>query len=68
MNKISSIKTKFQSFLETLIYIFRLCLGALPEVEPRPFICYESAYDRKVKKLTESVRAFNAKKQGGAAK
>ena len=68
MKKISSIKQKFQLLLDWLLFIFRICFDVLPEVQPKPTICYESKYERKVKKLTESVRAFNLNKRGGAAK
>ena len=66
MRNIQRIKNLFQKILKSAIYIFRICFNALPEVQPRPFICYESDYEQKVKKLTESVRAFNLKKRGDA--
>jgi hypothetical protein len=68
MKNIQLNKSKFQLLLNWLLFIFQICFDALPEVQPKPFICYESKYDRKVKKLTLAVRAFNTKKQGGEAK
>jgi hypothetical protein len=66
MKNIQQIKNIFQYFLESAIYFFRLCFDALPEVQPKQTICFDSPFEQRKQQLTLAVRLFNLKKKGVA--
>ena len=65
MRKISLIKTKFQYFLDWIIFIFQLCFDALPEVKPKPTFFFDSHFERETQAVKQSAINFELKKRGG---
>jgi hypothetical protein len=67
MKNIQRNKTKLQSFLESLIYIWQLCFDCLPE--PEPYVCPMTGIVESLKQdriaLKRAVAGFELKKLGG---
>jgi hypothetical protein len=64
MKNILRKNSNFQYLLKTLIYVFQLCFGVLPEIEPNTTICFDSPFVRNQKALKRAVFNFELSKRG----
>jgi len=58
------IKQLFRSFLDWIIFIFQICFDALPEVQPKPTIFFDSHFEHDTKTVKLAAINFELKKRG----